>query len=316
MLSMKNSFSIRSLRSDSLRATPALVLVSLGLFTLSLSACQSGAGTQGGGGSLTISDFNGADPLQPSSPKDQAPPENPSGTPIAPSRSWSVDAMIFAGTGTWGTEVSSLKSILSAQGASYLEVSSADLNSMSLDELADFGVLVFPGGYGGQQSSSLTSATRERIRQAVQQRGVGYTGFCAGSFIAVAPAPSPGGDVSYGIGVVDGPVLDYYYLENQGVTADMTLLTFADGTTRDVLWYGGPITPAGDGDVVARYPNGDPAISEIDSGQGLVVLSGGHPGAPASVKSSFGLSDSDGTDFALTWSLIRAAMNHERLPAE
>lgn len=265
---------------------------------------------EGGSGEL-------AGPGVPDSPATPLPPVPEAPLPPPPpapeARFYSTDALLFAGSGTWAAEVSSLRAILESKGASYQVVSSSELNALTLQELGEFGVLIFPGGSGGTQASSLKSATRERIRQAVQELGVGYTGFCAGAFIAVAPAPAPGRDVIYGLGVVDGPVLDYYELENQGVTASMTLLTLADGSTRDVLWYGGPVTPDRAGDVIARYPNGDAAISQMDSGKGFVVIAGGHPGVPASSKSALGLRDSDGDDFEITWQLIRAAMKHERL---
>jgi glutamine amidotransferase-like uncharacterized protein len=243
-------------------------------------------------------------------------PESPLPEYPPATRVFTTDALIFAGTGTWAAEVSSLKAILSTNGASFQSVSSAELNAMSVEQLASFGVLIFPGGYGGQQAASLTATAHAHLREAVQERGVGYVGFCAGAFIAVAPAPQVGQDVSYGLGVADGAVMDYYYLENQGVTAQMTIQTFADGSTRDILWYGGPVTPGGSGQVVARYPNGDPSISQLESGAGLVIVSGGHPAAPTSSKSGLGLSDSDGTDFDITWTLIRAAMLHEPVVAE
>lgn len=309
--------------SLSLRRT-AGVLLSLGLMV--------GCNAPGGGGTLNdrflVPDDDGSSdlagpgvPESPATPPSSVEPTNPPvpQTPLPPvpptpeARFYSTDALLFAGSGTWSAEVSSLRAILDSKGASYQVVSSSQLNALTLEELGDFGVLIFPGGSGGTQASSLTSATRERIRQAVQELGVGYAGFCAGAFIAVAPAPAPGRDVIYGLGVVDGPVLDYYYLENQGVTASMTLLTLTDGSTRDVLWYGGPVTPDRESDVIARYPNGDAAISQMDSGRGLVVIAGGHPGVPASSKSALGLRDSDGDDFELTWQLIRAAMKHERL---
>ena len=61
--------------------------------------------------------------------------------------------------------------------------------------------------------------------------------------MGVAPAPKPGKDVSYGLGIVAGPELEYYYLENQGTEIAMTLASFPDGSKRDLLWYGGPVTP-------------------------------------------------------------------------
>jgi glutamine amidotransferase-like uncharacterized protein len=240
---------------------------------------------------------------------------DPALPPSAVRKPFGMDVLLFAGTGTWSSEVSSLESLLRENGASYRKVSSAELNSLSLDELTDYGLLLFPGGLGGTQTASLSSGTRARLRDAVQKEGMSYLGFCAGAFMAVAPAPLPGRDVSYGLGVAVGPVLDYYYLENRGVTAAMTLETFADGRQRDLLWYGGPVTPETPGGVVARYPTGDPAITQLRSGEGFVLISAVHPAAPTSAKSSLGVTDSDGFDGELTWELIDSALRARALPA-
>ena len=62
------------------------------------------------------------------------------------------------------------------------------------------------------------------------------------------------------------------------------------------IWYGtGPGDPGHPGGVVARYPDGNPAITELWSGNGFVVLWGVHPTATASTLSSLGVSSSDGT---------------------
>jgi len=230
-------------------------------------------------------------------------------------RVWSTDALLFTGSGTWSTEVSNLRTILGANGASFREATSAQLNAMSLDELSGFGVLIFPGGAGGTEASSLTSQTHANLRAAVQLRGVGYIGFCAGAFIGEAPAPAAGGDVSYGLGIVDGPILDYYYLENQGTDIAMTLASFPDGSTRDLLWYGGPVTPGGAGVVIAKYPDGSPMISQLRSGKGLAVLVGTHPTANPATLSALGVSSSDGIHQDFAWSLIHAAMQGKTLPA-
>ena len=241
------------------------------------------------------------------------------GLPGAPSqpalRSYSTDALVFNGVGAWQDEVTSLESILTSHGANYQEVNSAQLDAMSVDEIAKFGLMIFPGGAGGTMAAGVSAATHANLREAVQVRGVSYIGFCAGSFVAVAPAPAAGQDVSYGFGVVAGPELGYYMLENQGVTAAMTLESFADGTTRDLVWYGGPITPNSPKGVIAKYPTGDPAISEMWSGNGFVILSGVHPAAPQSTRTAFGMTDTDGLDFDLAWTLLSAALNQTVLPA-
>ncbi len=259
---------------------------------------------------------NGAAPAGSVTPPLSDPGQSPTEPPASDDqRVYFTDVLLFAGSGTWSAEVASLESILKNAGASYRKISSSELNAMSLEEITEYGLLLFPGGSGGTQARSLTSSTHARLRQAVQEEGVSYLGFCAGAFIAVAPAPKPGQDVSYGLGVVDGEILDYYYLEYRGVTAAMTLETFADGSTRDLLWYGGPVTPEVPGGVIARHPDGTPAISQMSSGNGFVILSGPHPAAPQSIRNTFGLVDKDGLDYDLAWKLIDAALRRAPLPA-
>lgn len=252
----------------------------------------------------------------PTSTPAPAPAPAPTATtsPATP-RAFKTDALLFNGQGTWSTEVSSLMNIMHEHGMTYKAVGSAELDGMSVDEIAEYGMLIIPGGSGGTIAGSVSADTHARLREAVQKRGVGYIGFCAGAFVAAAPAPAPGRDVSYGFGVVDGPVMDYYYLENQGTSMAMTMATFADGSKRDLLWYGGPVTPNTPGGVIAKYPNGDPAITQIWSGKGFVIVSGPHPAAPRSVSSSSGLKDSDGEDFDLTWTLLSAVLQQKPLQA-
>jgi hypothetical protein len=224
-------------------------------------------------------------------------------------RGYTTDALLFTGSGTWGTEVTALGDILTKNGATFKEVGSSEMDAMSVDELAKFGVIIFPGGAGGTEASGLTAQTHANLRAAVQERGVSYIGFCAGAFIAQAPAPAPGGDVSYGLGIVDGPVLDYPS-EFGGDGEFMTQLSFADGSTKSVLWYGGPASP--NQGVIARYPGGEPAISELWSGKGFVVISGPHPAIAGSTLSSLGMS-TENTDTELAWKLIHAAMTQQPL---
>jgi glutamine amidotransferase-like uncharacterized protein len=239
----------------------------------------------------------------------------PGAPPLIVERVYQTDALLFVGNGTWASEIASLRNILSSHGATYQEVTSAQLNAMSLAEMSRFGTLIFPGGSGGTEADSLTSATHANLRAAVQQKGVGYVGFCAGAFIAQAPAPSAGGDVSYGLGIVNGPELDYYELEYQGQDIAMTLLQYADGSTQDTLYYGGPVTPEVPNGVIARYPNGDPAISQMWSGAGFVVISGPHPTATSAILSALGVSSSDGTHTETAWKMIDAAMHQRALAA-
>lgn len=235
-------------------------------------------------------------------------------------RSFQTDFLIFSGAGSWTPEVSSLKSLILSRGSTYQEADQSDLNSLTLDGLARFGVIIWTGGVGSTQMNGLSEATKIRLRQAVQERGVGWIGFCAGSFVAVAPTPPPNQNPSYGMGIVAGPLLEYYYLENELHAAgksDFTIIphTLSGGTKRDLVWYGGPVVPETQAGVIARYPNGEPSISQTWSGNGFVILSAVHPGAPQSVRDEFGVTDSDGTDFELAWAILEGALKQKELPS-
>jgi glutamine amidotransferase-like uncharacterized protein len=280
------------LKSLGIPLTAAVILAAL-------PACNSNENTASAGtspGSSTSTQSPGTTPL-------------PGGPTQSVQRNYTTDALVFAGNGTWGSEVTSIETILASHGATYQEVSSAQLDAMTLQQLEQFGVLVFPGGEGGTEAGSLSAATHANLRAAVQQGGVSYIGFCAGAFIGEAPAPAPGGDVSYGLGIVNGPVLDVYPLENQGVDYQMVELSYADGTTQDTLWYGGPVTFSGAGEVVAKYPDGTPAVSQTWSGAGFVILSGTHPTADAAILAALGLTSNDGTHTDTAWNLIQAALH-------
>ncbi|MDR3607796.1 MAG: hypothetical protein P4M08_10495 [Oligoflexia bacterium] len=235
----------------------------------------------------------------------------PGAPTTAVQRSWTTDAMLFVGDGTWSTETDSIQTIFKNNGVSYQAVTSAQLDAMTLSQLTQFGMFVFPGGEGGTEAGSVSAQTHANLRAAVQQYGVSYIGFCAGAFIAVAPAPAAGQDVSYGFGVVDGPLENYYQLENQGVNYQSTVESFPDSTTMPILWYGGPVTPSTG--VIAKYPTGDPAISEMWSGTGFVVLSGVHPTMTQADLDGLGVTpDTDDTAFA--WKLFNAALHQQPLP--
>lgn len=232
-------------------------------------------------------------------------------------KNFDVGALIFGGRGTWKTEVESLEQIFKSHGVSYEVVDSDEINSMTLDQFSRFGAIVWPGGKAGKQAASLKPETKENLRRVVQERGVSWIGFCAGAFIAVEQQNET--DYPYGLKIAVGSKLPYYFLEEQLNKSDqadiaMTLVTFADGSKRDLVWYGGPTTPSGAGIVVAKYPTGDPAISQLWSGRGLVLLSGPHPAVPQSVRDEFGLNDIDGPDFDLTWTLLRSAILRIELP--
>jgi hypothetical protein len=237
-------------------------------------------------------------------------PSNPSG----PSPTYATDILLFNGTGVSTSDWQNTQQIIQSQGYSYKLVNSAQMNAMSLDEIANFGLIVVPGGSGGTIAGGLTADTRLRIRQAVRDRGVGYVGFCAGAWVAVGPEAETNQTASYGFAVAKGSILDLFLPGGQSPTAAIVKVSFPDGSNRNLVWWGGPTTPEWAGGVVARYDTGLPAISETWSGKGYVVISGPHPEAPQSWRATAG-TDSDGLDYDIAIRMFNAALKKQPLAA-
>jgi glutamine amidotransferase-like uncharacterized protein len=269
------------------------------------------SGNDGGGSRAPVSEAGSPSPESGTGAAESGTPEAASGSDAPTGRSYATGVLVFTGDGTWRTEIADLEALLDAHGVTYQEADSAGLDAMSAQDMATFGVIYIPGGEGGTEAGDTAAQTHANLRTAVQQLGVSYVGFCAGAFVAVAPAPTNGGDVSYGFGVVDGPLLDYYTGPGSDQTYEQTLESYPDGTTENILWYGGPVTP--DIGVIARYPTGDPAISEIWSGKGLVLIGGVHPDLSQATLDALGVSP--GTPAQdIAWRIFQAALTQQPLP--
>jgi hypothetical protein len=77
-------------------------------------------------------------------------------------------------------------------------------------------------------------------------------------------------------------------------------------------WEDGPALK-GWGDVVAKYPDGTPAIVEARAGEGWVVLSGVHPEAPESWRRGMTFMTPASLDNAYAAKLIDAVLRRTRL---
>lgn len=250
----------------------------------------------------TLPDTSNSDPSNP-------PPANGDET-----NSYTTDVLLFNGVGISTSDWQTTEQILKSNGFTYRLANSSQLNAMSLDQITSHGVMIFPGGYGNQISNGLTQATRLRLREAVRVHGVGYVGFCAGAWVAVDPEVDLDQVASYGFGIAEGAHLNLYHPNGSTPTADMVDVTFADGSHRDLVWWGGPYTSEWTNGVVARYKTGEPAISQTWAGKGFVVVSGPHPEAPQGWRNTAG-SDSDGLDYDIAVDMIKAALNKQPLPA-
>lgn len=223
--------------------------------------------------------------------------------------------LVYNGDGSASADTQSLTSILSDHKIKYELFDSAELDALSLEGMANFGLILWPGGYAGTASKSLNPETRIRIQKAVTERGVSYIGFCAGSFIAMNPPGVAEKAPDYGFSIVPyGSILPEY--EPNGIHQDQKPMTLSfslfDGTKRDFVWYGGPYFPNAK-EVLARYTTGDPAIIQTAAGKGFAIFTGPHPESPPSWVSS---DDKDGVngDIEFAWQLISAALERRPLP--
>ncbi|OFZ30663.1 MAG: hypothetical protein A2622_13415 [Bdellovibrionales bacterium RIFCSPHIGHO2_01_FULL_40_29] len=226
----------------------------------------------------------------------------------------STTVLIYGGPGSWKAEIAALKNILFHQSLSYEVLKPNEINQMMESDYAKYKAIIFAGGDAPTVRQALSLQTRHYIRRAVQTQGLNYLGFCAGAWLAVAPEPAPGQDVVYGLGVIDGPVQELTQLSKMGLKYALDRSIFPDGSQRNLLWYGGPITPNHAGSIVAKYSDGTAAISQIRSGKGLVVISGLHPAATKGILKSLDINDKEASAPDFAWSLLEAVIHDKLLP--
>lgn len=252
----------------------------------------------------------------------QCPVNGQNQTPIA-----SSGILLFNGTGTTSADRAALENVITSNlGLDYDTVNSACLDAMSVANLAAYKLLIIPGGNSitiGNNISSGTTGATAHIKTAVRTNGLHYLGVCAGAFLA-----SWAGSTGYNdIYLLDSDIwFDLYRESSCGANQtklDSETLSLADGSLIDVYWEDGPqLTPQQGGPwgtVVAKYPNGQPAIIQGFAGNGWTLLQGVHPEAPRSWGCGTGCTcdfphTTQAEDFAYSATLISAALKGTVLP--
>ena len=225
-----------------------------------------------------------------------------------------TDVLIYSGAGSWGDEIDSLKEILYANGKSYVDFDDEEFNELTEEELEAFSMLLIPGGDSDEVTANLLPETRDNIRKAVQEKGLNYLGFCSGAWLVVSPKPEPQED-SYGFRLVEGPWLKQTALFEKGLKYALLRASFPDGGQRNLLWFGGPITPNIPGGVVAKYPDGSPAVTQLHAGKGFVMISGLHPAVNKKILGKIKVFDKEAIDPDLSWKMLDSAIRGVPLPA-
>jgi glutamine amidotransferase-like uncharacterized protein len=213
--------------------------------------------------------------------------------------------LLFNGTGT-SSDVAAVEAVLGTLGVGYLTADSAQLNAMSEAQLGGYKLIIVPGGNSIEIGENLTADAVANLRGAVQQYGVHYLGICAGAFFG-------GYSIYNGVNLTSGASFDFYADEFKGIHREPVEISFTSSGPLDVYWQDGPQL-SGWGEVVAKFPDGTPAITEGQSGNGFVIFTGVHPEAPASWLGAMVLKTPISVDQAYAGAVITAALDGAPLP--
>ena len=226
----------------------------------------------------------------------ELPPPIPAAEPV----------LLYNGTGASSSDVSAIKAVLSTQGIGYATADSSELNGMNEAQLGGYKLIIVPGGNSITIGQSLTTQTTSAIRGAVIQYGTHYLGICAGAFF--------GGSSTYnGVNLTGGVSFNFYADEFKGIHIEPVEITRPNDSPLDVYWEDGPQL-SGWGAVVAKFPDGTPAIVEGQSGKGFVIFTGVHLEAPESWRGSMNFRTPVAVDLAYAGAVFKAALNGTSLP--
>lgn len=213
--------------------------------------------------------------------------------------------LLFNGTGTSPGSVKAVEAALKESHLNYTTVDSWRLNRMDLSQLSAHQLLIVPGGNYITIGKNLSPAAAANVRTAVQG-GLNYLGICAGGLLAGNP-PSPS------FNLTSGARFDFYKVVNQGIHKTPVTITGVGTPPLEHYWEDGPQF-TGWGEVVAKYPDGTPAIAQGASGKGWVLLCGVHPEAPESWRHGMTFTTPASLDNAYAATLIHSALEGARLP--
>lgn len=224
------------------------------------------------------------------------------GTRSLPADSSAV--LLFTGSGTSPNDAAALESILRELQVSYATANSRQLDAMSVHQLTSYRLLIVPGGNFEAMGKGLSAATTANVRQAVRT-GLNYLGICAGAFLA-------GNSPYNGLDLTSGVRFAFHSLEAQGTRKAAVTIAIAGAEPHDEYWEDGPVL-TGWGDVVARYPDGTPAIVQGPVGEGWVILTGTHPEAPESWRRGMTFATPAALSRRYAASLVDAALTRKEL---
>ena len=203
--------------------------------------------------------------------------------------------------------MAAVKTILGNLKLTYATATSSQLNAMSVTALKAYKLFLMPGGNAVTISKSLTRTATTNLHNAIVNDGMHYLGICAGGFFAGSSG------IYHYLNLTPNVWFNFYADEFKGIHKEADEVRGSDGTKLDQYWENGPQL-SGWGQIVGRYPDGTPAITEGKSGNGWVILSGVHPDAPQSWRTGMTFTTSAAVDNAYAKTLVTAALNGTSLP--
>ena len=225
----------------------------------------------------------------------------------SPSSKDRAPILLFTGTGTSTGDISAVKRVLDDSRLTYATANSASLNRMTLAQLKTYQLVIVPGGNFIDMSASLTPQTTATMRDAVAL-GVNYLGICAGAFLA-----GDGRGYYNSFNLASGVRFGFYSAETLGVHKAAVLITSADAKSIEHYWEDGPEL-SGWGTVIAKYPDGMPAVVQGYSGKGWVILAGVHPEAPETWRRAMNFTTPATVANTYAGTLVQAALSRTSLP--
>jgi len=212
--------------------------------------------------------------------------------------------LLFNGTGTSPNDVTAIERLLSDHRLPYDTASSFRMNRMSAADLTAYRLLIVPGGNFVDMGHGLAPNAVASLRAAIGS-GLNYLGLCAGAFIA-------GNSPYNGLNLTSGVRFPFYGIEGQGVRKAAVPIASPGAPTLEQYWEDGPQL-SGWGEVIAKYPDGTPAVVQGAFGDGWIVLSGVHPEAPENWRRGLTFTTPTSVDHAYAITLIDAALTRKRL---
>jgi putative intracellular protease/amidase len=166
---------------------------------------------------------------------------------------------------------------------SELQVTKLDGSEIRGGKLANFNVVLVPGGSGSKEAAALEESGRQEIRSFVE-RGGGYLGICAGAYLASA-------DYDWSLHILDAKVLDRAHwargsgdVEVSLTPAGQKLLAAASDSQTILYWQGPLLAPAGKAEIPDYETLGTFATEIAKNGAPKGVM----PGTTAIARGTFG----------------------------